>query len=117
MNKLQRVVDFASHNSTKCSPEKLAFDRLQDTFVAEVKTGRQRRVMTVGNWKKIGVAVGCVLGRRLAYFTWAANLITTLFIFAVLENPHSVPEQEEDSQAVFVFYDSSYHRIYGTDFF
>jgi len=57
------------------------------------------------------VAVGCVLGRGHAYFTWATKLITTFFVFAVHEIPTPVPEQEEDSQEVYVFYDISYHKI------
>ena len=70
--------------------------------------------MRAGNWKQTGVAVGCVLGRQHAYFTWAAKLITTLFVFAVLkidhhtlrvcssQNPRQAPDQEEGSQEVYV---------------
>lgn len=32
------------------------------------------------------------------------------------KNPHPVAEQEEDSQQVYVFYDISYYKIYGTGF-
>jgi len=38
----------------------------------------------VGNWKQTDVAVGWAMSYS---FTWAAKLITTLFVFAVLKIP------------------------------
>jgi hypothetical protein len=95
----------------------LAFDRLQDTHGAEDKTEKQKRVMRAGNWKQTGVAVGCVLEQRHAYFTWAANLITTLFVFAGFKIPTRCLSKKRTPRSVrYVFYDILYHKIYGTGF-
>jgi lipoprotein signal peptidase len=91
------------------------FDRLQDTCGAVDKTEIQKHVMRVVIWKQTGVAFGCVLGRRHDYFTWETHLITTFFVFAVLEIPtRSLSKKRTPKKCV--FYDISYHKIYGIGF-